>query len=630
MAITRETILRFSRPLEVGTVIDGAVFFAEFSGEKLAARIHLSPSRKEATLFYDEPLPPSAQIRVHFDGDAVFDDLRQWVDGDGDDAPGGEAVIEFSTLTVTTVPGTTVCGRVFDSEQRPNGMGQMINCPLAGVTITVDGQEETLSTITDAMGNFKLEPAPAGRFFVHIDGRTATNPIPAGAYFPFVGKAWDSVAGQESNVGDVFLPLIAENTLTQTSPTEEIVVTIPTAVAAGDPDLAMVELTVPADSLFSDDGTRGGMVGVAPVDPERLPGELPDDLNFPLVITVQTDGPTNFDQPVPICFPNLPDPDTGQFLAPGEKTGLWSFNHDTGRFEVVGPMTVSADGTLVCSDPGVGIRAPGWHGVAAGSPGGGGGGGSGPPPECKPGPDPCPPETCCVEPDNGPTDPVYLATGEFVEQETDMFIKGRGMHFEWTRRFSSREGRLTPMGHNWDFNYNISLESSGRIMKLNHGRSNSEALQKNEAGTFERRDLFLDVKEMPDESFEVNFPNKGSWTMHADDGSPQAGMIQEIRDRNGNTITLAYDAQGRLSTVTDTLNRDIAIAYNADGFVQSVTDFTGRQVTYEYYQDGDTGGGFGDLKSVTGPAVTGTPNGNDFPNGRRGPTPILLASRRRN
>ena len=110
------------------------------------------------------------------------------------------------------------------------------------------------------------------------------------------------------------------------------------------------------------------MVGIAPVDPDRLPGELPEGLQFPIVITVQTDGATNFDKPVPVCFPNLPDPVTGEVLQPGDKSALFSFNHDTGEFELVGPMTVSNDGTQVCTDPGVGIIAPGWHGssVSAG------------------------------------------------------------------------------------------------------------------------------------------------------------------------------------------------------------------------------------------------------------------------
>ena len=47
----------------------------------------------------------------------------------------------------------------------------------------------------------------------------------------------------------------------------------------------------------------------------RLRCEIPQEgLAFPIVITVQTDGATNFDEPVPVCFPNLPDPETGNRL----------------------------------------------------------------------------------------------------------------------------------------------------------------------------------------------------------------------------------------------------------------------------------------------------------------------------
>jgi hypothetical protein len=134
-----------------------------------------------------------------------------------------------------------------------------------------------------------------------------------------------------------------------------------------DPALAGVAITVPANSLFSDSGARGGgRVGIAPVPPDRLPGPLPAGLELPVVITVQTDGPGNFDQPAPICFPNLPDPVLGTPLPPGSKQTLISFNHKKGIWEGVGSMTVSADGKLVCTDPGVGIEAPGWHGTQPG------------------------------------------------------------------------------------------------------------------------------------------------------------------------------------------------------------------------------------------------------------------------
>ncbi len=373
VAVTRETILRFSRPLAAGTEVDGSNAFATFGGQTLAARRHVGPDRETVTLFYSEPLPASARVRVTVHGDQLTDAFGLAVDADGDGDPGGTAVIDFDTLTLTVVPGTAVTGRVFASELvLVGGVEEWVNEPLAGVTITVDGLEDTLFAVTDALGDFRLDPAPAGRFFIHVDGKTATNGVPPGAYYPTVGKAWESRPGVETNVGEVYLPLVPADALQPVSATEDTVITFPPSVLADHPDLAVVSLTVPADSLYADDGTRGGQVGIAPVDPERLPGTLPPGLDLPLVITVQTDGATNFDRPAPVCLPNLPDPVTGQVLPPGAPSALASFNHDAGRWEVVGSMTVAADGVRICTDPGVGIRAPGWHATRPGVSAGGG------------------------------------------------------------------------------------------------------------------------------------------------------------------------------------------------------------------------------------------------------------------
>lgn len=361
VAITRETIIRFYNPLDESTVIDSNTLYAEFAGSVLPARYHVSSDRRTVTMFYNDPLPASARIKVTLVGDNLTDYLGNAVDVDDNGEPGGIAIIEFDTLSLTTIPGTVVCGRVFASELAPGDSNTSVNVPLEGVTITVDGKEDTLFSVTDEFGNFCLDPAPAGRFFVHIDGRTASNGVPAGAYYPFVGKPYQSVPGDTVNIGNVFLPLVQPGTLQPVSETADTTIHLARSVLDEFPEFSEVSITVPAGSLYADDGTKGGKAGIAPVPPDRLPGTLPEGLNPALVITVQTNGPTNFDVPAPVCFPNLPDPETGVILPAGSKTGLWSFNHDAGKWEVVGPMTVNDDGSLVCSDPGIGIRAPGWH-----------------------------------------------------------------------------------------------------------------------------------------------------------------------------------------------------------------------------------------------------------------------------
>jgi RHS repeat-associated protein len=642
VAITRETILRFNGPLERASVTDDA-FRAEFGGERLAARLHVSPDQTRVTLFYDPPLPGTARIRVTVDGSRLRDPAGRAVDADHDGVLGGVARIDFDTVNLVPFPGTNVCGRVFASNPAPVGDGTFVNEPLKNVKIYVDGMEEQVLAFTDNNGDFRLENAPAGSFFVHIDGLTATNPKPEGAYYPRVAKKWESVPGEEVNIGEIYLPLVPPNTLQPVSFTEDTMITMPPEVIEQLPQFEGVRIVVPAGSLYNEStGARGGMIGISPVQPERLPGPLPPGLAIQDVITVQAAGGTDFDVPAPICFPNLDN------FPPGSKSALFSFNHDTGRWEIGGSMTVTDDGRLVCTDPGVGIRAPGWHGTQPGvtvSGGGIGGGAGGPPPpptlqekgtetcpRAKPVKDPCPPRTCqdCGE----GADPVYLFSGELYMEVLDLRIEGRGFDFIWARKYRSRIGPDTEQGNGWDFSYNVFLENTGADLILHDGDTRRDRYFLTPGGDWSRKEFFRTITchcmgadcftlcgggtsvPDPDTHLRLTFAEGGVWEFHPFDGSPLAGKIRRSMDRNGNTMRFEYDESGRLIRVLDTLARPIDIAYNADGFIESVTDFAGRQVRYTYYRGGDTGGSFGDLKSVTAPAVTGTPNGNDFPAGK--------------
>ena len=57
------------------------------------------------------------------------------------------------------------------------------------------------------------------------------------------------------------------------SATQDTVITFAPSVLAANPQLEGVQITVPANSLFSDNGTRGGRVGIAPVA-----GSVPEPL----------------------------------------------------------------------------------------------------------------------------------------------------------------------------------------------------------------------------------------------------------------------------------------------------------------------------------------------------------------
>lgn len=135
VAVTRETILQFSAPLDPASVNAGSIF-AELGPEILDARYQLSPDGSMVTLFYDQPLPGSARIRINIMGANLLSANAVATDPDNDGVPGGTAVIEFDTLSLTSIFGTSVTGRVFASELAMGGMGNPVNVPLAGVRIT--------------------------------------------------------------------------------------------------------------------------------------------------------------------------------------------------------------------------------------------------------------------------------------------------------------------------------------------------------------------------------------------------------------------------------------------------------------------------------------------------------------
>ncbi len=208
-------------------------------------------------------------------------------------------------------------------------------------------------------------------------------------------------------------------------------------------------------------------------------------------------------------------------------------------------------------------------------------------------------------------------SGEVQECDLDMAIPGRGIDFVWARTYRSRVNHTaTVLGNCWSLSYDVhcAQNSSGGIDVYDGtGRKDTFTLQTN--GTYTCPELFREVTYIAT-IVRVNFADTGYWEFNPLDGSAAAGKLAHIVDRNGNTMSLGYDTSGGLNQIVDDLGRTNLVDYDLAGRVASITDFSGRTVTYAYYQLGETGGSPGDLKSVTSPPVTGTPNGNDFPDGK--------------
>ncbi len=214
---------------------------------------------------------------------------------------------------------------------------------------------------------------------------------------------------------------------------------------------------------------------------------------------------------------------------------------------------------------------------------------------------------------DGDTD-LMLHSGEIQQQVTDLSLPGRGLDFVWTRTYRSRTGQDTAQGARWTHGYDVRCAQNGSAIDLYDGTGRIDTYRLQADGTYTCPGFFREGT-FTGGVFRLTFADTGFWEFRPLDTSPASGKLARIQDRNGNSITLGYDGSGRLSQITDTLDRVHTVAYTPEGRVASATDSTGRTVSYTYYGV-ETGGSPGDLKSVTSPPVTGTPNGNDFPDGK--------------
>ncbi|ANM31007.1 hypothetical protein ABI59_17655 [Acidobacteria bacterium Mor1] len=223
--------------------------------------------------------------------------------------------------------------------------------------------------------------------------------------------------------------------------------------------------------------------------------------------------------------------------------------------------------------------------------------------------------------DSSNTGGVHGHSGEYTRTDIDLVIPGRGFDFVWSRTYRSREFVDTAQGHQWTHGYarRVEQDAVNPQDRLVHD------------GTMARRDryspstlpdcwespgLYRTLCQQPDGRYVLTFPDRHQWVFRPLDGTPGEGAIESQSDRNGNSMTFQYDAQGHLDTIVDTLGRSITVSYDAQRRIDAITDFIGRSVTYDYYGPSDLGGSDGDLRSATSPTVTGTPHGNDFPQGK--------------
>ncbi len=366
VGLTREVVVKFDEHVNPATVTADAVYVVA-NGEVFPTTLRVSSTEQTVTLFHASPFPASTRLRLIVDGNQIIGRDGFALDADGDGEPGGLGQFDFTTHAMTPIPGTKVWGYVFDSN-RKNLDGSDV--PIVGAHIEVEGLPGVFA-VTDETGRFQLEDAPAGEFFVNINA--SMSPAPAGYAYGAVKKPFHSVAGHEEQLNMMGVPFNIYLPSMKLADVQPIVPGQATQLGFGEqamedlhaidpavPDEVWqrLQVVVPADSVYFDNGQPATGLTIFALPPDRIPVPLPPGMDPKIVFSVDAAGAQNFDHSAQLVYPNFDN------LAPGEQRQLFAFDHDAGEWVITGQVTVSADGLTMVSEPDTGVRTLGWRFVA--------------------------------------------------------------------------------------------------------------------------------------------------------------------------------------------------------------------------------------------------------------------------
>ena len=474
----------------------------------------------------------------------------------------GASVTRTATTTLSVLAGG-----------RTAALGQVTfvdGTPIAGVRLTLAGA----TTTSDAGGNFRLLDVPAGVQMLGIDANAAQSGL------PIYGVDVTLIAGQATQ--------LAPFRITPPPPPERFV-PIANAGAAqviSDPRYPGVSITLPAGVTITGwDGTVKTRIAIERLSPDALPVPPPPGPTrslYQLFFGTPMGGLPS--APLPLTLPN------DQELEPGEKAEIWYYDAAPvpgvpSGWRLAGLGTVSADGSRVVSDPGVGISR--FCGVCG---------------------------TACIiknvdkQPNVNPRgpkagEPVDLGTGLMVVDKTDLVVPGRlpallRRSYNPYDPFGRIAGFELATGPGWTLSVDVVLlQESTSLRRLILPGNARFAFSLQPDGTFTNAtfpDFAGATLTVQANGHTLRFKDGTTWRFASGYRARAGGqlviaglnLLVAQSDRNGNTLTITRDQFGAPSQLTEPGGR--ALSFTVDAVAVGVarllatTDPIGRTVRYGY------------------------------------------------
>lgn len=252
-----------------------------------------------------------------------------------------------------------------------------------------------------------------------------------------------------------------------------------------------------------------------------------------------------------------------------------------------------------------------------------------------------------IQPIGNHLDLVDTSNGALRLRYTDFMIPARGEDLNFVRVYNNQSQYNGPLGHNWHFNWNLTLNyrpsETVKAMKRIYEEGNTipttiigptikttpEKVTIIETNGFLREfkkeeDKFVSIHfdivtvkrieggfileyldgrkyyftrliekapmPIPPNTQKIWIDSKGNKHIEikyfSNSGEREVYKLSKIVDRYGNTTVFDYDSRNRLISITDPAGRGLTFRYTPKDKLQTITDPLGRKVTFEYnHQD---------------------------------------------
>lgn len=167
---------------------------------------------------------------------------------------------------------------------------------------------------------------------------------------------------------------------------------------------------------------------------------------------------------------------------------------------------------------------------------------------------------------------VNATNGNFVMDESDFTLSGRGPDLRIDRVYNSNSTEQGVLGKGWtsSFDEKVQEQQNGDLHFIQEDRFEKMGDNSYKAPP----GVFLEIKKT-DSGYAVT--DKGQTVSEYD----KQGRLTKVKDEHGNTLTYRYE-NDRVVEITNASNRKVSLQYSTDGLLTKLVGPENRTVTYEY------------------------------------------------